>query len=160
MVENQGIRKVLPILLLGGLGVGGYFIWKKYFKKAEEKEGFIRVSSPLPTGAKEFETIIVNVFGKNNTKESHLCFIKIIDKTTMEPIVPMQSVDVGAGITKQFNFEFTMREEDIRLEIQTGRIINGEEIIDSKFPWTIKLLPPEVGVEISNFYIEIYELAG
>ena len=152
MVKEQ--KGLSTILLLGGAGVAAYFIWK-YFKEEPAKEGFIRVSSPMPNEATAGSTVSITVIGKNTTAESHLCFIQIIDQETTELLAPQQSAQVGAGLSKQFTFEFTMPNRLLRLEIQTGRIINNEEIIDDKFPKTIALTPGVAGADIRDLKIMV-----
>jgi len=138
--EKNNSKNLIPIVMLAGMGVGGYFVWKKYFKE-DEKEGFIWLRSVgLSPEAVVGSTINANVIGKNNTGESSLCFIKLIDQETGELLAPRQSEQVGAGLSKQFNFEFMIPDKPLlRLDMKTGRIINNEEIIDDKMPYTITI---------------------
>jgi len=139
MAKTKSKDDLMALILLGGAGVGGYFVYK-YFKKDEGKKGFIRVSSPLPSEAEGGETINVTIFGKNTTSQSHLCFVKIVNQETTNLLAPRQTAQVNAGLSRQFDFSFEMPFQDLRLEIQTGRIIDSQEIIDSKYPKTIKSL--------------------
>ena len=129
---------ILPLILLGGAGVGGYFLYK-YLKKEPEKEGFIWLRSVgLSPESTAGSTINPTIVGKNNTNESHLCFIKLDDQETGELLAPLQSAQVGAGLSKQFTFEFLMPGKPIlRMNMKTGRIINNEEIVDDRIPYTI-----------------------
>ena len=139
MVEKKK-DDLLPIIMIAGLGVGGYFLYK-YLKKDGMKEGFIRVSSPIPSEVKEGEIVSVTVMGKNTTRNSHLCFIQIVDQETGNLLTPQQSTQVEAGLSQQFTFDFTMPGKVLRVEIQTGRIIDIEEIIDDRYPKTIQYIP-------------------
>lgn len=136
--NSTNSKDLIPIILIGGLGVGGYFLYK-YLKEEPEKEGFIWLRSVgLSPEAVVGSIINATVVGKNNTKESHLCFIKLVDQETGELLAPIQSAQVGAGLSQQFTFEFMMPNKPIlRLDMKTGRIINSEEIVDDRRPYTI-----------------------
>ncbi len=142
--NSTNFRDIIPIIMIGGVGIGGYFLWK-YFKKDEVKTGFIWLRSEItPPQATVDETINVVLVGKNNTEEDHLCFIKLINQETGELLIPLQSAQVGAGLSKQFTFEFTMPDTpSLRFNVHFGRIIDGEEIIDDTQVYTIK--EPEPG---------------
>lgn len=137
--NSTNSKDLMPIVIIGAIGVGGYFIWKKYFKEEEEKEGFIWLRSVgLSPEAVVGSTISVIVVGKNNTEESHLCFIKLVDQETGGLLAPIQSAQVGSGLSQQFTFEFVMPDKPIlRLDMKTGRIIDSEEIVDDRRPYTI-----------------------
>jgi len=132
MAEKKSFD-IMPIILLAGLGVGGYFIWKKFFKEdEEEKTGFQALSIEFPTNVVVGEIVNGIIVGKNYEEESYLCFIKLVDQETGELLAPRQSVEVGAGLSKQFLFEFVMPDKlSIRFNIHLGRIIDGEEQIDT-----------------------------
>jgi len=123
---------ITPIITLAILGVGGYFIWKKFFKEEEEElTGFQDLSIEFPTNVVVGETVNGTIVGKNYEDESYLCFIKLVDQETGELLAPKQSAEVGAGLSKQFLFEFIMPDKpSIRFNIHFGRIIDGEEKID------------------------------
>lgn len=144
MVKKKGLS-IMPIVLIAGVGVGGYFIWK-YFKK-EETEGFVIISTPnFPTKAIVGSTVNVTAIGKNLENESYLCFMKIINQGTGEVISTKQTSNVGAGLTKEFTFEFVMPDIPfLRVEIQAGRMIDNVEKIDSKRPRTIESKEPSPG---------------
>ncbi len=139
-------KKGLGIALLAGAGVGGFFLWK-VLKKDEGKEGFVVISTPnRPVKAVVGSTVNVTAIGKNLENKSHLCFMKIINQGTGEVIATRQTSNVGEGLTKEFTFEFIMIDISfLRIEIRAGRIIDNEEKIDSKLPWTIETEEPEPG---------------
>ena len=132
MAEKKSID-IMPIILLAGLGIGGYFIWKKFFKEDdEEKTGFQDLSIEFPTNVIVGETVNGTIVGKNYEDKSHLCFIKLVDQETGELLAPQQTIEVGAGLSKQFLFEFVMPDKpSIRFNIHFGRVIDGEEKIDT-----------------------------
>ena len=164
--DNGNLGKLMPIVILSGLGIGGYFIWKKYFKK-EEKVGFVWLRSEItPPSAMPGDTITVVVVGKNNTGESQLCFIKLVDQETGELLTPVQSDQVGAGLSKQFTFEFVMPDTlSLRFNVHFGRIINGREEVDDTQVYTIKQPEPGYPKEICrdpycfNVYSQSQEVA-
>ena len=130
MAEKKTVD-VMPIILLAGFGIGGYFIWKKFFKKEEELTGFQDLSIEFPINVVVGETVNGTIVGKNYEDKSYLCFIKLVDQETGELLAPKQSAEVGAGLSKQFLFEFVMPDKpSIRFNIHFGRIIDGEEKID------------------------------
>lgn len=131
--NNDKPINLMPIILLAGLGVGGYFIWKKFFKKekAEPLSGFQDLSINFPINAVVGETINGIIVGKNYENESHSCFIKLVDQETGELLAPKQTIEVGAGLSQQFTFEFIMPDKpSLRFNIHFGRIIGGEDQID------------------------------
>ena len=137
--KNNYSTDLTPLITLGALGVGGYFIWKKFFKEEEEeKTGFQIISPQLPTNAIVGETINAIIVGKNYENESHLCFIKLVDQETGELLAPRQEYNVGANLSQQFTFEFLMPNKlSLRLNMHAGRIINNEEKVDKTDVWTI-----------------------
>jgi len=148
--KNNNLSNLMPIVILAGVGVGGYFIWKKYFKKEEEKEGFIWLRAEFnPASAEVGETITGILVGKNNTQESYLCFIKLVNQETGNLLAPIQSEQVGAGLSKQFTFEFVMPDTlSLRFNVHFGRIIDGKEKIDDTQVYTIKQPEPGYPKEI------------
>jgi len=131
MAEKKSFD-ITPIILLAGLGVGGYFIWKKFFKKEEERIGFQDVSIDFPTNVVVGGTVTGIIVGKNYEEESYLCFVKLVDQETGELLAPRQTSEVGASLSKQFIFEFVMPDKpSLRFNIHFGRIINNEEQIDT-----------------------------
>ena len=140
--ENSG--DLMRLVILAGLGLGGYFIWEKYFKEEEEKKGFIGLSYEfIPPTAAVGETITGTIIGKNKTEESYLCFIKLTNQATGELLAPLQSAQVGAGLSKQFIFEFEMPDtRSLRFNIHFGRIIEGKEKIDDTQVFTIDETEP------------------
>lgn len=138
--NNSNSEKILPIMLIGGLSIGGYFLYK-YLKEDEvEKEGFVIISTPnFPTMAVVGSKVNITAIGKNIEEESFSCFMKIINQATGEILAPRQTANVGTGLTKEFSLEFIMPDVSfIRVEIQSGRIIDSEEKIDSRRPRTIE----------------------
>lgn len=154
--NSTNSKDLISLMILAGVGVGGYFIWKKYFKKPEpEKKGFIYVSGTLPTKAEIGKIVTLDIFGKNNTEEDYLCFMQITNQETGEILAPMQSVQVEAGKSKEFSFEFMMPDENLRVEIQTGRIIDDKQTIDNKYPFTIQAIIPELKMLITKHLAEV-----
>jgi len=138
--NNFDLGPVIQLATLGAFGIGGYFIWKKFFKEEEEEgaNGFWIIKSPETNKAEVGSLISEEIIGKNYEKESYLCFIKIVNQETGELMTPIQSSNVNSGLSRPFNFEFNMPDkESIRLNIHSGRIINNEEQIDCTKVWTI-----------------------
>ena len=72
--DNSG--DLMRLAVVAGLGVGGYFIWKKYFKEEEEPlTGFQALSIEFPTNAMVGKTINGIIIGKNYENESYLCSV-------------------------------------------------------------------------------------
>ncbi len=148
--NNSNMKDIIPIVMIAGMGVGGYFLYKYFKKDEEEKKGFIWLRSEItPPQATIGETITAVIIGKNNTEESHLCFIKLINQETGELLTPLQSAQVGAGLSKQFTFEFVMPDTtSLRFSVHFGRIIDGDEKIDDTQVYTIKEAEPGYPKEI------------
>jgi len=142
-------KKALGIVLLAGAGIGGYFLWK-YFKKDEKKEGFVWLRSEItPPQATAGETINAIIVGKNNTETFHLCFVKLVNQETGELLAPLQSAQVGSGLSQQFTFEFIMPDTpSLRFNVHLGRIIDGVEKIDDTQVYTISEAEPGYPKEI------------
>ena len=131
--NNDKPINLMPIILLAGVGVGGYFIWKKFFKKEKEEplSGFQDLSIAFPTNAVVGETVVGIIIGKNYEDKSHLCFVELVDQETGVLLTPRQTEEVGAGLSQQFTFEFIMPDKpSLRFNIHFGRIIDGEDQLD------------------------------
>ena len=131
--NSTNSKDLMPIILIGGLSVGGYFIWKKFFKKEEEeKRGFQDLSIEFPSFAMVGEIVIGIIIGKNYEDKSYLCFVELVDQENGELLASRQIAEVGAGLSKQFIFEFVMlNKPSLRFNIHFGRIINGQDEIDT-----------------------------
>ncbi len=137
--NSTNFKNIMPIIMLAGIGVGGYFIWKKFFKEEQEvRRGFWPIKFPSGMNKMVGELVSGIVIGKNFENESYLCFVKLVNQETGELIAPRQTAEVGAGLSRQFIFEFVMPDKpSIRLNVNCGRIIDGEEKIDKIEIWTI-----------------------
>ena len=83
-------NKALPIIIIAGAGVAGYFLYK-YFKEKEEepehpKKGFnISKYSWEPESPSVGEEVSVTVIGKNITEQAD-CYCKIINLDTQQQV--------------------------------------------------------------------------
>ena len=146
--NNDKPINLMPIILIAGIGVGGYFIWKTFFKKDEEEplSGFQDLSIAFPTNAVVGENVVGIIIGKNYEDVSHLCFVELVDQETGVLLTPRQTEEVGAGLSQQFTFEFIMPDKpSLRFNIHFGRIIGGEEQIDQT---AIRTISSEEGYPI------------
>lgn len=142
-------KDAVILVLIGGAGIAAYFLLRK-------KEGFtILKILDIPGFAMAGDTIAPTIFGENKGKETQACFVKLIDRETGGLLAPTQTTDVDGGVSQQFTFEFTMPNKILDLQFQSGRIIDGEEKIDDKKPFTIKLTPLPISADITELIITV-----
>lgn len=130
-------RDILTLVLVGGIGVGVYFLWK-YLKKEEHedvKKGFniskISWSPEEPIFGGEIK---ITVIGKNNTEQGD-CYCKIIDLNTEQEVFYDHAIVDKDGL-KGFIYT-TIMPSELRLRIETGKIIEGTDEIHSFMEITI-----------------------
>ena len=133
--EKPG-RDLLTLVLVAGAGIGAYFLWQ-YLKGPEDvKKGFniskISWSPEEPIFGGEIK---ITVIGKNNTEQGD-CYCKIIDLNTQQQVFYDYAI-VDKDELKGFTYTTTMPSE-LKLRIETGKIIEGEEELHSFIEITIK----------------------
>ncbi len=132
--------KVLPIILVGALAVGGYFLYKYLKEGAEHPEkGFNITNYTIPKNAALGSEITITIIAQNNLTEDIDGFCKIIDLDTQEELFYEHVI---AGITdeakiKTFAFTTTMPNKDFKLRITTGN--HSTQEVHSVLDWTINL---------------------
>ena len=121
-------NKDLGILLVAGLGIGGYFLWKYFKPGPEDVEKGFNISQVRwePIHPFEGQQITITVLGKNNT-ETGDCFCRMI-KDAQEIFYSHEIVE-GGGI-KSFICDLTMP-RILNLRVETGKIIEGIEELHS-----------------------------
>ena len=133
--------KILPIILVvGALGVGGYFLYK-YLTKEKEPEhpevGFNITNYTIPASAFPGSEFTITIIAQNNLAEDVDGFCKIIDLDTQGEIFYEHLVVGTTEETKMHTFSFTttMPNKDFNIRINTGLHLTGE--ISSTLDWTI-----------------------
>ena len=139
-------RDVLALALVTGAGIGGYYLWKYLKEKPEDiKKGFniskISWSPEEPIFGGEIK---ITVIGKNNTEQGD-CYCKIIDLDTQQQVFYDHAI-VDKGGLKGFIYT-TIMPSELRLRIETGKIIEEADELHSFIEITIKSF---VAVEIKS----------
>ncbi len=140
---NSKDSKIFPIILLGGVGIGGYFLYK-YFKEKEEKPeepevGFNITNYTLPKSASPDSEITITIIAQNNLTEDIDGFCRIIDLDTQGELF-YEHLIVGTTEEtriKTFNFTTTMPNKEFKIRITTGN--HSTQEIHSILDWTINL---------------------
>ena len=149
-------NKILPIILIvGALGVGGYFLWQ-YLKKEEPEHpdvGFNITNYTIPINAALGSEITVTIIAQNNLDQEIDGFCRIIDLDTEEELFYEHVV---AGITdeakiKTFSFTTTMPNKEFKLRITTGE--HSTQEVHSVLDWTINLAG--VVMKITEHTVEV-----
>lgn len=140
-------KDLMPFVLVGGLAVGGYFLYK-YLTKEKEPEhpevGFNITNYTIPKSAPPGSEFTITIIAQNNLTEDIDGFCRIIDLDTQTEIYYNHLI---VGITEEtkmhtFNFTTTMPNKDFKLRITTGLHLTGK--INSTLDWTVT---PGIGYE-------------
>lgn len=133
--------KILPtILIVGALGVGGYFLYKYLTKEVEHPEkGFNITNYTIPASAYPGSEITITIIAQNNLDEEIDGFCRIIDLDTEGELFYEHAVVGTTEATKMhtFNFTTTMPNKEFKLRITTGDHLTQE--IHSVLDWTITI---------------------
>ncbi len=158
MAEKKAEKnnKVLPIILIvGALGVGGYFLYN-YLTKEKEPEhpevGFNITNYTIPASAPPGSEFTITIIAQNNLTEDIDGFCRIVDLDAQAELFYEHLV---VGITEEtkmhtFNFTTIMPNKDFNIRITTGLHLTGE--INSTIDWTITPgLPYEAKILEADF---------
>ncbi len=151
-IKKNEKKDLLPLVLLAGIGVGGYFLWK-YLKKDEipppdNPTGFIIIQKyykqedkiiDFPIPEKEFDIIITVMNGSRTETVDGYC--DIINSDTEEIVFSETINNVEPRKTNIFIYTTLMPQTTLNLTVKTGRIVNTEKIIDHSMP--LKIIPGE-----------------
>ena len=148
-------NKILPIILIvGALGVGGYFLWQYLKEKPEHpEEGFNITNYTIQKNAAFGSEIIVTIIAQNNLDQEIDGFCRIIDLDTEEELFYEHVI---AGITdetkiKTFTFTTLMPNKEFKLRITTGE--HSTQEVHSVLDWTINLAG--VVMKITEHTVEV-----
>ena len=148
-------NKILPIVLVvGALGVGGYFLWQYLKEGAEHPEkGFNITNYTIPKNAALGSEMTVTIIAQNNLDQEIDGFCRIIDLDTEEELFYEHVV---AGITdetkiKTFTFTTLMPNKEFKLRITTGE--HSTQEVHSVLDWTINLAG--VVMKITEHTVEV-----
>ena len=147
---------LMPIVLIAGVGIGGYFLWK-YFKDEEPEDpevGFNITNYQIPKNALTGSEISIVIIAQNNLEEDIDGFCKIINLDNQSTLYYEHAI---VGITPQtkiytFNFITTMPFTEFNLRITTGSHTTQE--IHSVLDWTINL-GEVLGMKITEHVVEV-----
>jgi len=143
-MENKAKNKVVEedsltdFILLGGIGISGYFLWK-YFKKGPEdiEQGFNITNYTIPKTAFPGSQVDIVIIAQNNTDEEMDGYCRIIDIDTLGEVAYDHVIVGTTPETKMhtFNFVFAMSGDELKLNITTGN--HTTQDIHSGLNWTI-----------------------
>ena len=160
---------ITPIIMLGALGVGGYFIYKYFKEKAPDPsnpDGF-NISKlyyeqegemiDFPIVGKNFDIVIIAI-NKSKT-ETVNGYCDIINLDTDETIFS-ETITIEPITLKTFVHTMIMPEIQLNVAIKTGRIIDSEKVEDHSWPLEIipgeQPIPPGIEAEIiSTEFIKV-----
>ena len=157
MAEKKAEKdnKILPIILIvGALGVGGYFLWQYLKEGAEHPEkGFNITNYTIPKNAALGSEMTVTIIAQNNLDQEMDGFCRIIDSDTQGELFYEHVI---AGTTdetkiKTFAFTTTMPNKEFKLRITTGD--HSTQAVHSVLDWTINLAG--VVMKITEHTVEV-----
>ena len=118
--NNDKPINLMPIILIAGVGIGGYFLYK-YLTKEKEAEhpevGFNISNYTIPASAAPGSEFVITIIAQNNLTEDVDGFCRIIDLDTQEEIFYEHLVVGTTEETKMHTFSFTtnMPNKDFKL---------------------------------------------
>jgi len=155
MAKNN---KALPIIILAGVGIAGYFLYKylKEDKPEHPEEGFNITNYTIPKSASPNSEITITIIAQNNLTEDIDGFCRIIDSDNQQELFYEHTIVGTTEETriKTFNFTTIMPNKEFKLRITTGN--HSTQEIHSVLDWTINLIPsPMDQINIEEFTISV-----
>ena len=151
MAKEKKGAGALGIVLLGGVGVGGYFLWK-YFKGngVVNPDGFIISKIAIiqegeevqfPRRDTEFD---ISIIARNRGGETVNGYCEITDTNTQEIVLYEAATAVPSMEIHTFTYTTTMPGTVLNLKIETGRIVDTEKIVD--YSWPMQITSQEIRI--------------
>ena len=148
-------RNLLALVFLAGTGIGGYYLWKYLKDKIPDPNnptGFIIIERYYKQGERiinfpipgiEFDVVITGMNASRTETVDGYC--KIINSDTEEIVFSETINNVEPRKTNFFVYTTPMPETTLNLTVETGRIVDLEEVKDHSIP--LEIIP-----KIPNVY--------